>query len=738
MKKIAFALLPIALGTIAAFGQSKFDAASMVYLGELNTAVLSRGEGAEEPKVSATIAFTDAAAAKAFAAELASDDVFCRLEFVISDFTPTELRALAERSDVTGITCGQMERPLLEIARAAAGVDALHEGTDLPHTFTGKGVITALFDEGVDANHANFRRDGASRISRLWTITGNTSAVTTYDTPAKIDKFETDKSSATHGTHVLGIMSGSFNEKARIAYLRNGTTLATSNSRAVPYYGVAPDAELVVGCGTLGGNNISKLADLVAAYAKENGRPAVLNLSLGHNYGPHDGTTPSNKILADIGKDVILCISAGNEGADPISIRKKFSNGDTQLKTCISKSSAAVGVVDIWSSNSKQLKITFVAINPTTGQVGYSREFAPVPAGMNNIIGGSGNNYINVTNDRNLDPYFGTTCTISYACDVASYNNRYNAYLSFSLGSGTTKGYVPALIIEGDAGASVDVFSASATLMLTSNNMAGYSNGTTEVTINDMACGENVISVGAYVNRPSWPTLAGMWGYGDNIAAGDIAYFSSYGATFDGRQLPIITGPGMGMVSSYSYYYVQAETPVGSNPESLGLSVNYTHDKRASYWAEMSGTSMSSPFVAGVIALWLEAEPTLTYDDVVNILKATATKDQYTAASPERFGYGKINALAGIKHILSSDGVKEVKTEKKVLVNEVSNGTFDIFAPGASSVNANLYSLSGASVAATNEQGENATISAAGVAAGVYVLRVTADGKTEIRKVVIR
>jgi len=78
----------------------------------------------------------------------------------------------------------------------------------------------------------------------------------------------------------------------------------------------------------------------------------------------------------------------------------------------------------------------------------------------------------------------------------------------------------------------------------------------------------------------------------------------------------------------------------------------------------MRGTSMSAPTVTGIVALWLQAamENGITLDTkkVKEIMQATATRDEYTAASAAQFGEnGKINALAGIKQILSMTGLEE-------------------------------------------------------------------------------
>ena len=80
---------------------------------------------------------------------------------------------------------------------------------------------------------------------------------------------------------------------------------------------------------------------------------------------------------------------------------------------------------------------------------------------------------------------------------------------------------------------------------------------------------------------------------------------------------------------------------------------------------QMSGTSMSTPCVAGIVALWLEADPTLTCAEIKEIMSSTAINDEFTTASPDKFGKGKINALAGIQKILGvSLGVKDIENDK--------------------------------------------------------------------------
>ena len=85
----------------------------------------------------------------------------------------------------------------------------------------------------------------------------------------------------------------------------------------------------------------------------------------------------------------------------------------------------------------------------------------------------------------------------------------------------------------------------------------------------------------------------------------------------------------------------------------------------------MTGTSQASPFVAGVIATWLEANPELSPEDIQLILKKTARQDSHTGACPNSiYGYGKIDALAGIKEVLSPSAIDNLSTDKLLFTSQ--------------------------------------------------------------------
>lgn len=183
----------------------------------------------------------------------------------------------------------------------------------------------------------------------------------------------------------------------------------------------------------------------------------------------------------------------------------------------------------------------------------------------------------------------------------------------------------------------------------------------------------NVASYAAYRHGITVTFAAGNDGPGENtlnpyavapwvisVAAGDrygsLADFSSRGVkdqtgtvTVDGIQYtyklaPTITAPGVLVISTRALV---------SNAVANGLTDD-TEIETAylPYYTRISGTSMATPHVAGIVALILQANPRLSPDEVKEILQETATN------IPNRqeweVGAGYVNAYEAVKKAFNS------------------------------------------------------------------------------------
>lgn len=785
-----YALAILALGVVASAGaQSKFDMSAGEYLGHVranNQAALMRSRGVHQPTLAPEITAEKRVAVLVTMKEegmghiLADNGYEIENELgrvVIVRVTAAEMEAIAAIDEVVQVSLGFDAEPMMRVARANAKVDDVHKAaasSGLSHGYTGEGVIVGMMDTGLDPNHLNFRDgDGNLRIKNYWEIKGADGSVVLYDTPEKIGAFETDLRQETHATHVLGIMAGSHNAKpgsgnGTVATLSRTGKPSISASNVNPYYGVAKDAEMSVCSGTLENNNITIAAGRFRDYVKTTGKPGVLNFSLGNQRGPHDGTDASSIALADVGKDVLICMSAGNEGDANISLSKNLTASDKTVKTFVSSGLSGSGYLDIWSSGSQTLKVTLAAINLTNGNI-LGKFDVPTPSSFS-FIGGTSVRYSNVVKNAQFGNTFGQSSYIGYSANLNTANNRYDVYLTFNL-SGTAANTAAAVIVEGASGNTIDMYGS---MVLQSNGMAGYLSGSPANSINGLACGDNILVVGAYVNSNPYITIGGEKSWdASKYPQGGIAAFSSYGHTFQGRQLPDVVGPGMGMISSYNSYYVRNEindyvakgliNPVNTKTEAqlrTEAESNYSvwinspdktdpDDKKTplkNYWGEMSGTSMSSPFVAGVLALWSQAAAEkgvrLSMNDVKKVIAATADKDDFTAQQPERWGMGKINALAGLKYILANemggvDGIASDDPESSLIIEPVGGGVYSVFLAGVEGFTATLHNLQGQSVATASATGNELTLDGSALGRGVYVLTVQAPNTRISRKIAL-
>ncbi len=261
-----------------------------------------------------------------------------------------------------------------------------------------------------------------------------------------------------------------------------------------------------------------------------------------------------------------------------------------------------------------------------------------------------------------------------------------------------------------------------------SSGREGYTEGTNACTIAATATGFNSVAVGAYVSKTSYNDISGNT-HEKPWTQGDIYPLSGKGPTFDGRIKPDVTAPGAAVVSSFnsyaSGYYVKDADKVAT--------VKDPTYNRTYTWGTASGTSMATPVVTGIIALWLEAEPTLTYEDVMRTIKETSMHDRFTGDVPDGiFGQGKIDALAGLKHILQMSSISHADAEKPSC--SYADGILHLTTTDRID-RIEVYRTDGTKVVSQN--GNTNEIRLPLKSGGIYIVKVTHGSAVETMKLVI-
>lgn len=189
----------------------------------------------------------------------------------------------------------------------------------------------------------------------------------------------------------------------------------------------------------------------------------------------------------------------------------------------------------------------------------------------------------------------------------------------------------------------------------------------------------------------------------------------------NGMSHPDICAPGVDVLSSVNSYDTTSVVTV-SQVVSGG---------RTYIWSAKSGTSMASPIACGIIATWMQYKPTLSAQEVREILQATAVKDSCVTADTEgKWGAGKIDAYAGLQQIIAS-GVNDVEvSQNNVLVYPNPNGgQFKVVAQGETDgATLNVYNMVGGLVYTSeiNASDDAVDVDLSGMLdAGVYVVSVT-------------
>jgi subtilisin family serine protease len=517
-------------------------------------------------------------------------------------------------ASLPGVTRIQGSAPVeieLDNSIQAIGVSALRGAGPSFSPLNGKGVLVGDVDTGVDFHHDDFKDPaGKTRFIHIWDQTGTSGSVPPQPfgygldwRSGQIDSAqctETDDVSG-HGTHVMGILGGDGSGTG------NGVAAYT-------YAGVAPKADLIMVKTNFNTASILDGVQYVFDRATERGQPAVVNLSLGSQFGPHDGTDLfESGLSAMTGPGRIIVKSAGNDRGIARHADVFAAGGGTNVTLSVAGSSTASFVgIDGYYNSTENVSVKITTPNATV--------IGPITRGNLNA-GYPGQSTLNGT------VYLENGSTAQTSGD-------FEVYVEVNVGSGQnmngtwTFTFLPVTL--GAAGGEVDLWRYGSSGSVTASFVTG--NSPNQELISEPGNADSLITAAAWVTKQSWTGCNGLLTqFGGTPPVGNIAPFSSPGPTRYGKQKPDITAPGEAIASTA----VLSQSCPGGFTGLLGDGQMHVI---------MAGTSMAAPHVSGAAALLLQTEPLSPPAKIKSLLFQAATVDGFTGAVWNLdWGHGKLH-----------------------------------------------------------------------------------------------
>lgn len=517
-------------------------------------------------------------------------------------------------------------------------IDSVHKGyPPFLNNYSGKGVLLGFIDTGIDLVHPDLRDTlGKTRILSVWdqTQSDNGSSAFGYgvvwDSTSINNTLSThqDWGGTSHGTHVTSIAAG------------NGLALGM-------YKGVAPESNIIMVASDFTSNNwLNTVVDgvkYIFEQADNYNMPCVINASVGSYLGSHDGTDAAAIIIDSLVRAKpgrVFVSSAGNAGHLKWHLQHNVNN-DTTFTWFEYNVNSLLGYgavfYEIWADTNDLKNVDFaIGANLSSGnfQLRGSTPFDNIA----NRIGLVTDTIKNNGNVLAIVETYGELQGGKYLLQIHLQEPDSNQYLYSLRTTGSGK---------------LDVWSAS--WLGTSNikntglptviqypEIAYYQKPDSAQTItSSFQCHPNLITVGNMLNRKQYidvdTVLRVKPGY-----PGELAASSSIGPNRNGVFKPDIAATGDRTIGANSADVITgALNSTPSNRAKVALGGMHRLN---------GGTSMASPVVAGVLALYLEKCPKSSLNELKNAIIQTTKKDTFTGLTPNnRFGYGKLDAFQALK-----------------------------------------------------------------------------------------
>lgn len=614
-------------------------------------------------------------------------------------------------------------------------IHPIHSGASpLPEAYRGEDVIMGFIDTGLELAHPDFHNpDGSTRIVALWDHTqaendpqripepyGYGQEWNAEDIDNGLSNHQDQPNYYGHGSSVTGVGAGNANATGQ-------------------FIGVAPESDLIVVSSDFTRPNwkasVADAIDFIFSKADALGKPAVVNISLGDYFGSHDGLDASALLIDEMldaapGRSVVA--AAGNSGAmPPYHLSYEIPEIDTAFTWFKYNPNALEnGAVffEVWADSVDFHEASFAIgadfTNPNYEFRGYT-DWQTAESNLNTAI----------VDTVLFNGEIMGICTTYVAQRGDQYHIQVAVQQPFSTQMywrfATTGGGIFDCWSYAPFGTS-DIVYSNLPSTVQYPDMEAYELPDTDKTIVDSwVCSDKVITVGNYNNRDSFVNALGEISTYD-LTPGAIADKCSRGPTRDNRQKPTIAASGEVILSAGRI--AQINSLLNLEPHKVAQdSMHYVN----------GGTSLASPIVAGVAALYFQRDPAASYQEVIDAIINNALADQYTGVLPgNQFGYGKLNGFATITNPF---GEPTFTTEQyRSFVRAYPNptdGTLTLDAGEYQMKSFQLVDLAGRVVQNGLLNADNNTprlIDVSSNNAGLYILRVfTTTGEVSNVKVII-
>ena len=491
--------------------------------------------------------------------------------------------------------------PEIEAAPAALPPDSLADG--------GAGVVVGIVDSGADIAHRNFLRpDGSTRLIALWDQSGPSTPASPFGYGKRYSAADVDQAlgqldpyqalgygpepdrpgrpKGSHGTHV--------------------TDIAAGNGRGSGVPGVAPKADIAFVQPAVSdiawqgqqvvdssfGDSVQLLEAVRFLFDEAADRPCVVNISLGTNGGPHDGSS-----LVERGIDSLVSqqpnravvIAASNSFGDGIHAAGAVApGGSADVRWSVPEALVSHSELEVWYGGADRFRAEL--ITPAGDSLGS------VPLGSNARLRANDGTTLLFLSHRRADPNNG--------------DNVLGIFLDERVPPG-----VWTVRLHGEQVATGGGL-YHAWIERNDPSQASFAGPPDDShTLGSISCGQLSLVVGSYDAHK---------------AAKPLSWFSSAGPTRDGRQKPEVSAPGHDVFAA--------------------------HSRTGSGVVRKSGTSMATPAVAGLVALVLAEARARGVDlDAVTLRRIVVESARSDPPGPggwdPRYGHGRVGAAEALRAV---------------------------------------------------------------------------------------